>query len=143
MERSKQRANGDGDVFPRRNRQVRITSWRGAYFGPDGKRRYVSGKTKTEAREALAKAWAGASGGVVFDAGRLTVAEYLERWLEDSLKPLVDAGKMAHSTYVRYAGIVKRHINPVLGRKKLRELCRAEVRALYAEKGKKLSPPLR
>jgi len=67
---------------------------------------------------------------VVFDAGRLTVAEYLERWLEDSLKPLVDAGKMAHSTYVRYAGIVKRHINPVLGRKKLRELCRAEVRAL-------------
>ena len=131
MARTKGRANGDGDVFPRKNKEEKITSYRGAYFDPDGKRRYVSGKTRIEAREALATARADAACSVVFDAGKLTVAEYLERWLMDYLKPLVAAGKMAHSTYVRYAGIVDRHISPTIGRKKLRDLSRAEVRALY------------
>src|SRR5215204_5153329 len=139
MARVKSRANGDGDVFPRKNKAGRITSYRGAYVGLDSKRRYVSGKTKTEAREALAAARADAAGGVVLDAGKLTVAEYLERWLLDCLTPLVDSGKMEHSTYVRYAGIVDRHLSPTLGRKKLRDLTRTEVRALYAAKGEELS----
>lgn len=64
MAKRKGRANGDGDVFPRKNKAGKITSYRGAYVGPDGKRRYVSGKTKTEAREALAAARADAAGGV-------------------------------------------------------------------------------
>jgi integrase len=140
MGKSKSRANGDGDVFPRKNKVGKITSYRGAYVGPDGKRRYVSGKTKTEAREALAAARAEAAGGVVLDAGKLTVAEYLERWLSDCLTPLVKSGKMEHSTYVRYAGIVNNHISPTIGLKKLRDLSRAEVRALYSAKGKELSP---
>jgi integrase len=140
MGKKKSRANGEGDVFPRKNKAGRITSYRGAYVGPDGKRRYVSGKTKTEAREALATARAEAAGGVVLDAGKLTVAEYLERWLSDCLTPLVKSGKMEHSTYVRYAGIVNNHISPTIGRKKLRDLSRAEVRALYSAKGKELSP---
>jgi integrase len=140
MGKSKSRANGDGDVFPRKNKAGKITSYRGAYVGPDGKRRYVSGKTKTEAREALATARAEAAGGVVLDAGKLTVAEYLERWLSDCLTPLVKSGKMEHSTYVRYAGIVNNHISPTIGFKKLRDLSRAEVRALYSAKGKELSP---
>ena len=53
MGKTKSRANGDGDVFPRKNKAGKITSYRGAYVGPDGKRRYVSGKTKEEARRAL------------------------------------------------------------------------------------------
>ena len=139
MPKVKSRANGDGDIWPCRNKKGEITSYRGAYFGPDGKRRYVSGKTKTEARAALAKARADAAGSVVLDSGKLTVGEYLDRWLSDSLKLLVDAGKMAHSTFIRYKGIVENDISPVLGRKKLRDLSRAEVRALYSAKGKELS----
>ncbi len=140
MGRTKSRANGDGDVFPRKNKEGKITSYRGAYVGPDGKRRYVSGKTKTEAREALATARADAAGGVVLDAGKLTVGEYLDRWLLDCLQPLVSSSKMAHSTFIRYEGIVENDISPTLGRKKLRDLSRAEVRALYSAKGKELSP---
>ena len=79
MGKSKSRANGDGDVFPRKNKAGKITSYRGAYVGPDGKRRYVSGKTKTEAREALAAARADVAGGVVLNAGKLTVAAMLPR----------------------------------------------------------------
>jgi integrase len=140
MGKTKSRANGDGDVFPRKNKAGKITSYRGAYVGSDGRRRYVSGKTKTGAREALATARAEAAGGVVLDAEKLTVAEYLERWLSDCLTPLVKIGKMEHSTYVRYAGIVNNHIYPTIGRKKLRDLGRADVRALYSAKGKELSP---
>jgi len=140
MGKTKSRANGDGDVFPRKNKAGKITSYWGAYVGPDGKRRYVSGKTKTEAREALATARAEAARGVVLDAGKLTVAEYLERWLSDCLMPLVKSGKMEHSTYVRYTGIANNHISPTIGPKKLRKLSRAEVRALYSAKGKELSP---
>src|SRR5829696_6262603 len=110
MGKTKSRANGDGDVFPRKNKAGEITSYRGAYVGPDGKRRYVSGKNKTEAREALAAARADAAGGVVLDAGKLTVAEYLKRWLSDCLSPLVSSGKMEHSSYIRYEGNVENHI---------------------------------
>jgi integrase len=140
MGKTKSRANGDGDVWPRKNKAGKITSYRGAYVGPDGKRRYVSGKTKEEARRNKRKAEAGAAGGVVLDAGKLTIGEYLERWLSDCLEPLVNSSKMAHSTFIRYAGIVENDISPVLGRKKLRDLSRAEVRALYSAKGKELSP---
>jgi integrase len=77
MGKTKSRANGDGDVYPRKNKAGEITSYRGAYFGPDGKRRYVSGKTKTETRAALAKARADAAGGVVLDSGTLRDGEYL------------------------------------------------------------------
>ena len=93
MGKTKSRANGDGDVFPRKNKAGKITSYRRAYVRPDGKRRYVSGKNKSEAREALAAARADVAGGVVLDDGKLTVAEYLTRWLSDCLTPLVGSGK--------------------------------------------------
>jgi len=60
MGKTKSRANGDGDVFPRKNKAGKITSYRGAYVGPDGKRRYISGKTKEKARKALREARSGA-----------------------------------------------------------------------------------
>src|SRR5215213_8588475 len=140
MAKKKQRGNGNGTVYARKNRHGKIIGYRGSYFGPDGKRRYISARTKTEAERALRQAMADADRGLVFNAGTLTVGEYLERWLSNCLQPLVSSGKMAHSTYIRYKGIVENHISPVLGRKKLRNLSRAEVRALYTAKGKELSP---
>ena len=98
------------------------------------------GKTKKETRDALTEARADAARGIVFDAGRLTLGEYLDHWLTDYLEPLVNQGKMEHSTYIRDAGIVRNHIKPHLGRKKLKDLNRAEVRRLYNQKAKELSP---
>ncbi len=127
--RAKSRANGDGDVFPRKNKAGRVTSYRGAYFGPDGKRRYVSGKTKEEARKALREARSNADAGLVFDAGKLTVEEYLDRWLADSVKDTV-----RQRTYERYESISRVHIKPVIGRLKLKALTPAHARALYRQK---------
>ena len=47
---------------------------------------------------------------------------------------------MTYSTYKRYAGIIRKHLKPALGHRKLKDLNRAEVRKLYASKGDTLSP---
>ena len=107
MGKVKARANGDGDVWPRRNKQGKITSYRGSYVGPDGKRRYVSGKTKEEARKNKRKAETDAHQGLVFEAANLKVGEYLDRWLADSVLDTVRP-----TTYERYEQIVHIHVRP-------------------------------
>jgi integrase len=129
MGKTKSRANGDGDVFPRKNKAGKITSYRGAYVGPDGKRRYVSGKTKEEARRNLRKARGDTERGLVFDADNLKLGEYLDRWLSDSVSDTVKA-----TTFERYEQITRLHLKPVLGRVKLKALTPAHVRGLYREK---------
>jgi integrase len=129
MGKSKSRANGDGDVFPRKNKAGKITSYRGAYVGPDGKRRYVSGKTKEEARKKLRQARGDAERGLVFDTDNLKVGEYLDRWLSDSVRDTVKA-----TTFERYEQIARLHLKPALGTVKLNALTPAHVRGLYREK---------
>lgn len=132
------RGNGEGTITRRRDGR-----WEGRYTidtadGP--KRKTLYGKTRKEVAEKLATALADRNRGVVFDADELRVAEWLESWLQDSLSPLVAADKMAHSTYVRYEGIVNLHLSPAIGHRKLKNLSRAEVRRLYREKAEHLSP---
>lgn len=146
MARKKARGNGGGTVYPRKNRQGKVIGYQGAYWvtTPDGERArrylYVPGKNKTEAEKKLRQAQADADRGLVLDPGTLTVAEWLDRWLADCVEPLVAAGKMAHSSHIRYAGIVENHLKPELGKKKLKDLNRAEIRRLYNRKARKLSP---
>ena len=107
---------------------------------PSGpKRKYIYGRKYGDVAQKLAEAMGDAARGVVFDAGTLTVGEWLDAWLSD-LKPLMGAGKMTYSTYKRYAGIIRKHLKPALGHRKLKDLNRAEVRKLYASKGDTLSP---
>src|SRR5215204_2758994 len=129
MGKTKSRANGDGDVFPRKNKAGKVTSYRGVYFGPDGKRRYVSGTTKEEARRALREARANSDQGLLFDVDNLKVGEYLDRWLSDSVSDTVKT-----TTFERYEQITRLHLKPVLGRVKLKALTPAHVRGLYREK---------
>jgi integrase len=55
-----------------------------AATGPKGKTVY--GKTRAETAQKLTKAMAERDGGLVFDAKNQTVGEYLERWLNDSVR---------------------------------------------------------
>ena len=129
MARKKERGNGDGDVWPRKNKEGKIIGYRGAYFGPDGKRRYVSGKTKEDARNKKRQAMTDADRGLLFEAGILTVEEYLNRWLTDSVR-----GTVRSTTFERYEQITRRHIVPEIGRVKLKVLTPAHVRGLYRKK---------
>jgi len=98
------------------------------------KRRYVSGKSKSETREALNKARADRDGGLVYGADSLKVEEYLRRWLEDSVR-----GMMRGTTFERYEQICRKHVVPTLGRVKVKDLTPAHVRGLYKEKLRNLS----
>lgn len=129
MAKKKERGNGSGSVYPRKNKQGKIIGYRGSYFAPDGKRRYVSAKRKGDAEKALRQAMTDADRGFVFDGGTLTLENYLTRWLTDSVKDTV-----RRSTFVQYKSVVNRHLIPALGRLKLKALTPAHARSLYREK---------
>jgi integrase len=122
--------NGEGSVYPRRNKYGKITSWRGSYVGFDGQRRYVSdSKTKTEAKEKVRRALAKADSGLAFDADKITVGDYLKRWLNDTVKNSVKP-----ITYESYQRQVRVHISPALGHVKLGKLTPTHVQGLYSQK---------
>ncbi len=56
MGKKKQKGNGTGTVYPRKNKDGKVIGYRGSYFAPDGKRRYVSAKKKGDAERALRQA---------------------------------------------------------------------------------------
>jgi integrase len=98
----------------------------GAFFGPDGKRRWVSAKTKTECWRKLNTAMADADRGILPGPANLTVERYLTSWLADSVK-----GTVSRATYDGYKRDVYHHIIPELGRRKLKELTPGDIRRLY------------
>jgi integrase len=136
MARKKQKGNGAGTVYPRKNKEGKVIGYRGSYFAPDGKRRYVSAKTKGDAERALRQVMTDAERGLLFEAGTVTVEEYMSRWLTDSVQDTVRS-----TTFERYEQITRKHIVPEVGRVKLKALTPAHVRGLYRKKLKAgLSP---
>jgi integrase len=128
MAKRKSKGNGSGTVYPRKNKDGKITGYIGAYYGPDGKRRYVSAKSKTECERKLRAAMADADKGLVFDAGTTTVGQYLNNWLA-GIK-----GTVRQRTWERYEQFVRVHLVPALGGIKLGNLSRAHLKTLYASK---------
>lgn len=97
---------------------------------PDGpKRRAIYGDRYRDVEKKLNEARGDAARGLVYDAGAMTVREYLERWLSDSVRDTV-----RRRTYERYESLVRLHLIPSLGRVKLKSLTPAHVRGLYREK---------
>ena len=129
MAKKRERGNGTGTVYPRKNKQGKIVSYLGAYHGPDGKRRYVSAKKKGECQRRLREAMTDAERGLIFDRPDLKLAEYLGSWLSDSVKDTV-----RQRTWERYESICRVHIKPALDRVKLRTLTSNHLRALYRDK---------
>src|ERR687889_1902703 len=128
---TRKRGNNEGSIYEHWRNGKKV-GYRGAYtvHTAEGvKRRYVSGKTREEVRRKLAKAMADRDSGLVFDAGSLTVGEYLDRWVKDSVRATVRT-----STYERHEGIVRTHLKPTLGRIKVKNLTPTHVRGLHREK---------
>jgi hypothetical protein len=84
--KKKASGNGTGTVYQRKNGDGRVTGYRGAYHGPDGRRRYVSARNKGECERKLREAMTDADRGLIFDSPNLRLGDYLDRWLEDSVK---------------------------------------------------------
>src|SRR5262249_12970484 len=106
----KRRGRSEGSIFERDDEL-----WGGSVslgYSEDGrrKRRTVYGKTKAEVQEKLRQIQNDAATGKLADAGTLTVAEYLTRWLENTARP-----KVQPKTHLTYEQLARLRVNPVLG----------------------------
>jgi integrase len=128
----KRRGRSEGSIYQRADgRWVSSLS-----LGYDGrgkrKRRVVYGATKQEVQEKLRQLQTDALAGTLTDAGRLTVGEYLQRWLENTAQ-----SKVRPTTYARYEQLVRLHVKPILGGVQLAKLRAVHVENFYAEMGRK------
>ena len=124
---ARKRGNGEGSISRRKN-----GGWMAQYavYTAEGrKRKTLYGKTRQAVATKLARALSDREGGLIFDAGSQSVGEYMDRWLNDSLRDTV-----RQSTLVRYEQLVRLHINPALGRIALKSLSAAHVQGFYRDR---------
>lgn len=102
-----------------------------------GSQRSFYGKTRDEVSRKLRAAQQSVDQGINLPGERLTVGKYLEQWLEVAVRPAVRPG-----TYDSYAGHVKHHLTPALGKRSLVSLQPQHVQAMMNElvKEQGLSP---
>jgi integrase len=96
--------------------------------GPDGSRRFeaLGGyPTRTQAEAAMAVALAHRSHGVTLDPAKLTVDQYLDRWLAHI------RGSLRARTVARYTALLGDHVRPSIGARVLKQLAPLEVQAIY------------
>jgi integrase len=96
----------------------------GEYVDANGKRRYVSGKTKAEVRQKLRKLLADRDEGIAYDSENLTVGSYLDRGLQ----------AVKGSVRERHEQVVRLHLKPTVGGVKLDRLNALQVQAAYGWK---------
>lgn len=122
------RGDGEGTI-----RQRKDGLWEAAYSYRDAlgnlKRRSLYAKTQREVAEKLRTALRAVDQGGAVNTDRQTVAQFLDRWLEDVVKPSVRA-KTHHS----YAQLTRLHLSPMLGKHQLAKLTPQHVQAFMNAK---------
>jgi integrase len=116
------RADGEGSIGKKAD---------GTYYGAirvDGTRKWVYGATRKEVVEKIKTLRQKAEQGIDLDADKLTVQQFLERWLEDVVKH-----RNKPRTHQSYTYIVNIHITPALGKIPLTALKPNKVQVLINE----------
>lgn len=124
------RANGEGLI-----RQRRDGRWEGRDLLPTGKPKAVYGKTQKDVRQKLQELRQQVREGRVAGTERQTVAQFLERWLEDVVRV-----KNAPKTRRDYEMIVRVHLVPALGRHPLHGLTAQHIQTWLNELGAHHAP---
>jgi integrase len=121
------RANGEGGITYREDGRYMGKYTVQTATGP--KRRVVYGRTRKEAHENLVKALADRDRGLVFQGENQRLSAFLDCWLNGSVK-----GSVKPSTFESYERIIRNHIKPALGHKKLKTLAPDHVQYFYQSK---------
>ncbi|MDP9476960.1 MAG: site-specific integrase [Actinomycetota bacterium] len=121
------RGNGEGSITRRKDGlyMARYT----VQTATGAKRKALYGKTRGEVSEKLTKAMADRDGGLVFEGGERTLAAFLDGWLDGSVR-----GSVKPSTYESYERVIRNHLKPGLGRRKLKALAPDHVQHFYRVK---------
>lgn len=133
---AKRRGRSEGSIFKRANGQWAASISLGYDAEGRRKRRTIYGKTKKDVQQKLSRLQHAALTGALVEPTKLTVGEYMERWLEDAARPAI-----RRSTYIRYDSIIKNHITPHVGHLKLAQLNPGQVQSLYRLLEKKGASP--
>ncbi|MBE0430087.1 MAG: site-specific integrase, partial [Thermoleophilia bacterium] len=125
------RGQNEGSII-----KLKDGTWR-AYMnlgcqGGKRKRKYFRGKTRREVQEKLTEALRNRQLGLPVTGDKVTFGQYLERWLEDSVKPSVRP-----RTHEQYSQYVRLYIRPALGNIKLSKLRPDDIQALLNRQVKK------
>ena len=124
----RKRNAGEGSIFQRSDgrwcAQLDL-GWRGGRRP----RKYIYGPTAAEVQHALLKARADHAQGIPVPPSRQTVEQFLQDWLENSVKPSVRP-----STYRSYEQTIRNHLIPELGRLPLSKLEPQNVRVMLNRK---------
>lgn len=113
------RAHGEGSIYKRDN-----GAWRGQVT-VGGRRLSYTARTRREVQEWLKKTTGQVERGLTYDQARVTLADYLSRWLassESSLRP---------ATFDHYTLLVENYIIPSLGAVPVKDLTPDHVQAAY------------
>ena len=120
--RGHKRVNGEGTIYPRKDGR-----WEGAAYvlttGGTFKRVRVYGRSYDDARRSLTKLVEQSDQGIPVASQSWTVAQYLTYWLET----IVRADRRP-KTYQGYESVVRLHLIPGLGTKRLSKLSAQDVR---------------
>ena len=120
----RRRGNGEGTILKRKDGR-----WAAAIVQDNGNRKWIYGKTRREVAGRLTKIQRDIAEGRPVINERLTVAEYMNRWLYD-----VARQRTRPMTFRGYEHLVRLHILPTLGRVRLAKLNPQHVHSLITHK---------
>ncbi|MEV0227999.1 site-specific integrase [Nonomuraea sp. NPDC050786] len=133
--RRRGRANGEGSFYQRADGM-----WIGAVTLPDGSRPTVSSKSQKAAKEKWRKLLRDIEDDKPITTGKgVTLAAYLDQWVNKTLRQRVAAGKIRESTRLSYADNIRLHITPYIGDEPLTKLTPVKLRTWIMELQKKPS----
>ncbi len=120
--RGRKRANGEGTIYQRKDGR-----WEGAAFvlttAGTHRRVRVYGTSREDARRSLTSIIRQSDQGIPAASSAWTLAEYLDYWLRYIVRE-----ERRPKTYQGYEGVVRLHLIPALGRRRLAKLSAQDVR---------------
>lgn len=130
--KTKKRGQGEGSISKRTrgNRiyyEARITVGYTETGSPKQKSKYF--KTRKEAQDWLVEATYQKKHGTFVEPSKITLGEWLERWLTVYVKPTVKPG-----SYANYVDVIQKHIIPSLGDTPLQTLRTNTIQDFYNQK---------
>ena len=112
----RRRGHGEGSIHKRKDgRYVAVVNL--GYESGKRRRKYLYGKTRREVQGKLSKALRNLQLGLPAPSDRLTVAGFLDSWLENSVRNILKP-----RTVESYEMVVRLHLRPALGRVALTKL---------------------
>jgi integrase len=118
------RGHGEGSIYQRKDGR-----WVGSISLPGAKRKDFYGQTRRAVAKKLAAALRDTQQGLPVTNDRITVQQFLERWLDEVAKP-----KVGPRTYESYRQQLRLHVLPELGKKRLTQLSPADLQRYMNQK---------